>query len=129
MDAQEYVKSKIAEALAGFSLYAERIHHIRQPQADEKGGVDVPAVIWRQDGTSEIDAIEGVSDPYVRFFNIESRASPDDGGEYAQNISTAIMRALGDRVSHILADFDEPYDYSQQRGNYVAHIIEVGISE
>ena len=126
MNAQEFLIAAIQRAFTRNTIDHDRIYHIRAPQATTKGGVPLPAVIWRQDGSSESEGLDGMSDPFVRYFEIESRSETADG---AQNISQAIVEELEKRVVAVVSDFDEVDDYSQKRGDYFAHIVEVGVTE
>ena len=99
---------------------------VREVQAANRRGIQIPAVIYRLDATNRDNILDGPGNPTVEYFEIECRARACDN---AQNLGTQVLNALtGSRLTHILAQYDEPDDGSQQRQEYFSHILSVGIS-
>ena len=135
MNAKDYLLSKIADKSDppkplrlsdGTEIKAEQVYRTRSLQASRSGGVEKPSVLWRFEDDDHETTIDGVSDPILQYFNIECRAGTAEG---AGNIAEAILLAIDERLVEKLADYDEEDNRDQQRGDYYAHILEVGLSE
>ena len=122
-DAQTYLVDQIKVATG---LLAQDVEPIRASrQSTDVGGVRLPSVIWRLDGDQRVDSSDGPSYPHIKFFEVECRSKTCDG---AQAMAQDILDAIFPRLSHVLADYDEPDDPSQKRGEYYSHILEVGLT-
>ena len=107
-------------------LDADRVHQIRGAQGDKGGGVQLPSIIWRYEDDDHETTIDGTSDPILRYFNISCRA---DTAQAAFVLANDVLERIESRLVEKLADYDEEDYRDQQRGQYFAHILEVGISE
>ena len=121
MTAQEFLVGVLEGVLDGDS-----VSPVRARQGLEAGGVKLPAIIWRLDGDQHEDSVDGPAFPHTRFFEIECRAIDCPS---SQNIANAVLEQLQPRLVVLVADYDEPDDPSQQKGEYYSHILEVGLSE
>ena len=104
------------------SLGRDDVYAVRQPrQADSETGVILPSIIWREDAREHTDLMSGPADAHVVFFELAIRSGSHAG---AVNIATDLKHRLGasGRLTHLLADYDEPDDASQKRGKYFSRI-------
>ena len=126
MDAREYVKTRLEQMGADSTSLGDKVYLTRSPQSDDKGGVPLPSIVWRQEGVNGAGVgIDGTSDPAVKLFEIEARSETADG---ANMMSETVLNYLRPRLTHIIADYDEPDDTSQEVGVYFSHILMVGVS-
>ena len=121
----EYVKNALAGAKIGRIGLPDAIHAPGQGVSDY--GPITPSVLWQMQVTDRDSVLDGVLDAPSTFFEIECRsANPGEAHKMAKDILNRIEN--DGRLSHVLADYDEPDDRSQQRSEYFSHILEVGLS-
>ena len=132
MGAVEYINDRLRQLGRDTPSLGTKCYRVRSPQSDDKGGVPLPSIIWRQETANRAASLDGPANVTTIFFEIECRSAvfeySSEGELGAGAMAKTVLEYLSPRLTHILSDYDEADDYSQERGNYVSHILVVGIS-
>ena len=150
MDSSKYLMIALENFRFEKSLLGPTIRAVRDNREDDSHGGKYrrSVVIWRLDASERETTLDGSGPCQLCYFEISCRVevgADNDTGEpcrQAQMIGNDILSYLdspwyGDiggrhylpsRLEQIVAQYDEPDDESQKKGDYISHILEIGLS-
>ena len=149
MDSSKYLMVALENFRYEKSLLGPAIRAVRDNREDDSpGNRRRSVVIWRLDASEREDTLDGSGPCQTCYFEISCRVevgADNDTGEpcrQAQMIGNDILSYLespwyGDvngrhylpsRLEQIVTQYDEPDDESQKKGDYISHILEIGLS-